>query len=366
MNIKPNNLLREFEQYKEEFEQEAVEALRSGWYILGSRLRTFERQFADFSASRYCAGLASGLDALWIALHMLGIGEGDEVIVPANTYIASVMAITRNGAVPVLVEPDAYYGINADLIEEKITDRTKAVLAVHLYGIPCEMDKITDICTRHRLLLAEDCAQSHGAAYHGQMTGTFGNAGCFSFYPTKNLGAFGDGGAVITNDEELDRGIRIFRNYGSQEHYKNIMAGANSRLDEIQAGLLSVRLRHLNEITAERKNIAACYDEQIQNPKLVLPKKRPGSSCVYHQYVIRTEDKKMREKLIRFLEDRGIGSIIHYPVPPHLSEAYAYLGYQAGDFPLAEHYADTVLSIPIYNGFTQEEQQYVIRALNAF
>lgn len=366
MKIMPNNLLREYEQYASEFEDAAIQSLRSGWYILGERLRTFEDQFAQYCGSKYAIGLASGLDALWIALRILGIGRGDEVIVQANTYIASVMGITKNGATPIFVEPDRYYGIDVNNIEEKITPRTKAVLAVHLYGMPCEMDKVADICTRHNLYLVEDCAQSHGAAYKGIMTGLWGSVGCFSFYPTKNLGAFGDGGAVITNDSDLDKSFRIFRNYGSQEHYKNIVVGANSRLDEIQAALLSVKLRHLDSIIEERIGIAKRYDNGIKNSKFTLPEVRPESTCVYHQYVIRTKDLQMRTALIEYLQARGIGTIIHYPIPPHLSEAYSYLGYKAGDFPITEYYADTVLSIPMYNGYTKEEQEYTIKALNEF
>lgn len=366
MNIMPNNLIRTFRKYQDELEETAIEVFRSGWYILGSQLRDFEAEFASYNHVSHCVGLASGLDALWITFRMMGIGEGDEVIVQANTYIASVMGVTINGAVPVFVEPDEYFGIDADKIEEKITDKTKAVLAVHLYGIPCEMDKITEICRKHNLYLVEDCAQSHGAVYKGSMTGTFGDAGCFSFYPTKNLGAYGDGGAVITNNDDLAKSLRIFRNYGSQEHYKNIVVGANSRLDELQAGLLSVKLRHLDEINTERRIIAGRYDERIENPKFVLPRQRPGCSCVYHQYVIRSRDREMRDKLICYLDDRGIGTIIHYPIPPHLSEAYEYLGYQKGSLPITEHYADTILSIPMYNGYTEEEQEYVIKALNEF
>lgn len=366
MKIMPNNLLREYEQYQSEFEEAAINALRSGWYILGERLKIFENSFAGYCSSRYAIGVASGLDALWIAMKCAGIGAGDEVIVQANTYIASVIGITINGATPIFVEPDEYYGIDANSIEEKITDRTKAILVVHLYGIPCEMDKVKAIADKNDLLLFEDCAQSHGAAYKNQMTGTFGTAGCFSFYPTKNLGAFGDGGCIITSDSNLAHSIRVFRNYGSQEHYKNKVVGANSRLDEIQAGLLSVRLKHLDEITAERQKIARRYDEGIKNSKFVLPPVRPDSVCVYHQYVIRCEDKDQRTELIRYLSEQGIGTIIHYPIPPHLSEAYSYLGYRKGDFPITEQYADTVLSIPMYNGYTVEEQEYVIKALNGF
>lgn len=370
INIMPNNLLREFEQYAPEFEQAALEALRSGWYILGSRLSSFEAEFASYVGSRHSIGVASGLDALWIGMKCAGITSGDEVIIQANTYIASVMGITINGAIPVFVEPDEYYSIDVEKIEAAITNKTKAILVVHLYGIPCEMDQIVSICKRHNLMLFEDCAQSHGATYqidgHAQMTGTFGDIGCFSFYPTKNLGAFGDGGCVITASDDLDKKLRIFRNYGSQEHYKNEIVGANSRLDEIQAGLLSVKLKHLDEINEERRQIAKRYNERITNEKFILPPIRPNSECVYHQYVIRTKDLETRMSLIEFLKDKGIGTIIHYPIPPHLSQAYKYLGYKRGDFPITEHYADTVLSIPMYNGYMEEEQEYVIKALNEF
>lgn len=366
LNIMPNNLLREYEQYAEELEKAAVTALRSGWYILGERLRSFEQAFAKYNGVDYCIGLASGLDALWLGMKCAGICEGDEVIVQANTYIASVMGITINGATPVFVEPDEYYGIDADFIEQVITERTKAILVVHLYGMPCEMDKIKTIADKYGLMLFEDCAQSHGATYNGQMTGTFGAVGCFSFYPTKNLGAFGDGGAIITSSSDLEKKVRIFRNYGSEEHYKNEVVGANSRLDEIQAALLSVKLRHLKEITFERQEIARRYDEGIRNPKFVLPSIRPKSKCVYHQYVIRCEDLEQRTSLIEFLNNHGIGTIIHYPIPPHLSEAYLYLGFKKGDFPITEHYADTVLSIPMYNGYSIQEQEYVIKMLNRF
>lgn len=366
MNIDTNSLLKSYEQYQKEFDDAALSVLHSGWYVLGKYLKSFEEEFAAFCNCKYCSGVASGLDALWITCKLLGIGNDDEVIVPANTYIATIMGITRNGAKPVFVEPDEYYGIDAKKIENVITKKTKAIMCVHLYGNPCEMNTILEIVKKHNILLIEDCAQSHGAYYCGKVTGTFGNAGCYSFYPTKNLGAFGDGGAVITNDLELDQKIRVFRNYGSQKKYYNTIVGTNSRLDEIQAALLLVKLRHFNQMIIERQKIAARYNIGIQNNKLVLPKVRPNAIHVYHQYVIRTEEKEERSRLIQWMLDRGIKTMIHYPIPPHLSEAYSYLGYYKGSFPITEHYADTVLSIPIYNGYTEDEQSYVIKALNDF
>ena len=363
MNIMPNRMDRGFYQYQEELEQKALEVLRSGWYVLGKEVSSFEEEFAAYTGAKYCVGLASGLDALWIAFRLLGIGKGDEVIVQGNTYIASVMGITMNDATPVFVEPDEYYGIDSTKIEEKITEKTKAILVVHLYGIASPMAEIVSLCKKYNLKLVEDCAQSHGACCDGQMTGTFGDVGCFSFYPSKNLGAFGDAGAVVVNDKELADKFKVFRNYGSEKRYYNKVVGANSRLDELQAGMLRVRLAHLEEMNAEKAAIAERYTTEIQNEKLLLPKVPEKSTCVWHQYVIRCEE---RDALMAYLNEMGIGTIIHYPIPPHLSEAYGYLGHKEGFLPITEHYARTVLSIPMYNGMTKEEQDYVIKALNEF
>lgn len=363
MKVMPNRLDRGFYEYQKEFEDKAIEVLRSGWYVLGNEVKSFEEEFAAYTNSKYCVGLASGLDALWMAFRILGIGTGDEVIVQGNTYIASVMGITMNGATPVFVEPDEYYNIDASKIEEKITDKTKAVLVVHLYGQASEMDKITAIAKKHNLKIVEDCAQSHGADFDGKRTGTFGDIGCFSFYPSKNLGAFGDAGAIVTDDEKIAEDFRIYRNYGSEKRYYNKVVGANSRLDEIQAGLLRVRLSYMQELTEEKIAIADRYSRELHNSKIELPKVRDKATAIWHQYVIRTD---RRDELIEYLNKREIGTIIHYPIPPHLSEAYGYLGYSEGAFPITENYAKTVLSIPMYNGMTREEQTYVIDAINGF
>lgn len=363
MKIMPNRMDRGFYRYQKEFEDKAIEVLRSGWYVLGNEVSSFEEEFAKYTGAKYCVGLASGLDALWIAFRLLNIGKGDEVIVQGNTYIASVMGITMNGATPVFVEPDDHFGIDVNKIEEKITERTKAILVVHLYGMASRMDQVVSLCQKYHLRLVEDCAQSHGAYFHGQMTGTFGDVGCFSFYPSKNLGAFGDGGAVVVNDEQLAKDFKIFRNYGSQKRYYNKVVGANSRLDELQAGLLRVRLQHMQELTAEKVAIANRYSQEIHNDKIRLPELIEGATGVWHQYVIRCEE---RDRLIDYLNDNGIGTIIHYPIPPHLSEAYQYLGHKEGSLPITEHLAKTVLSIPMYNGMTKEEQDFVIDALNRF
>lgn len=363
MKIMPNRMDRGFHQYQKEFEEKAIEVLRSGWYILGKEVSAFEKEFASYTGAKYCVGLASGLDALWLAFRVMGIGSGDEVIVQGNTYIASVMGITINGATPIFVEPDEHFGMDVDRIEEKITSKTKAILVTHLYGMASKMDRIVEICEKYKLRLVEDCAQSHGACFNGKMTGTFGDVGCFSFYPSKNLGAFGDGGAVVVNDEQLEKAFRIYRNYGSEKRYYNKVVGANSRLDEIQAGLLRVRLSHIEEITNEKVKIAEYYTRNIKNEKIQLPELAEGATGVWHQYVIRCKE---RDRLIEYLNEREIGTIIHYPIPPHLSEAYQYLGHSEGFLPITEHLAKTVLSIPMYNGMTHEEMECVVEALNSF
>lgn len=359
----PNRLDRSFFKYQSEFENKALDVLRSGWYVLGNELEQFEKEFAEYIGGKYCIGLANGLDALWIAFRVLGIGEGDEVIVQANTYIASVMGITINGATPVFVEPDEYFNIDVSKIEEKISERTKAILVVHLYGQASNMESVVKIAKEYNLKLVEDCAQSHGASFKGQVTGSFGDIGCFSFYPSKNLGAFGDAGAVITNNEKIANDIKIFRNYGSERRYYNKVVGANSRLDELQAGLLRIRLTHLNELAEEKEALCSMYLEKISNDKIKLPLVRKDASHIWHQFVIRCKE---RDELIKYLDNKGIGTIIHYPIPPHLSEAYAYLGYKKGDFPITERYAEEVVSIPLYNGMTMDEQDYVISAINNF
>ena len=363
MKIMPNRMDYGFQKYQKEFEEKALSVLRSGWYVLGNEVRTFEENFAAYTGAKYCVGLASGLDALWMAVRLLGIGAGDEVIVQGNTYIASVMGITINGATPVFVEPDSFYQIDADRIEEKITERTKAVMVVHLYGHVADMQKIQAVCRKHHLRLIEDCAQSHGAEYRGQMTGTFGDVGCFSFYPSKNLGAFGDAGAIVTDDPELADAMRVYRNYGSEKRYYNRVVGANSRLDELQAGLLRVRLAHLDELISEKEKICRRYLEEIHNDKICLPQIRKNATHIWHQFVIKSD---YRDELMEYLEENGIGTIIHYPIPPHLSEAYSYLNIKKGALPLTEEYARKVLSIPLYNGMTESEQEYVIKVINKF
>lgn len=363
MKILANNLKRQYELYAPEFEAKALEVLRGGWYILGNEVRSFEEEFASWIGAKYCIGLGSGLDALWISLKLLGIGPDDEVIVSSNAYIACVMAITINGAKPVFVESDRYFNMDAGQVEAAVTEKTKAILAVHLFGQTCDMTVLKEIADKHHLKLIEDCAQSHGNHWNGETAGTIGDTGCFSFYPTKGCGAFGDGGAIVTDNEELAQKIRIFRNYGSEKKYYNSMIGTNSRLDELQAGLLRVRLSHMDELNNERNKLAERYTDEIKNPLIRLPEVRPGADCTWHQYVIRSEH---REALIEYLAKKNIGTIIHYPIPPYLSEAYRELGIPAGTFPYTERAAREVLSLPMYNGMTEAEQKYVIEALNSF
>lgn len=363
MNIMPNNLKRQYELYANEYETKAIEILRSGWYVLGKEVSLFEDEWANYIGTKYCVGLASGLDALWISFRILNIKKGDEVVVCGNAYIACVMGISINGATPVFVEPDQYDNIDASKIEAAITSKTKAILAVHLYGQSCDMDVIMDIAHRYHLRVVEDCAQSHGNKWHDKVVGSIGDIGCFSFYPSKGCGAFGDAGCVTTDDEEIAKKFRVFRNYGSEKRYHNIVVGANSRLDELQAGLLRVKLTHLDEFNMERNKIANRYTKELRKEYLSLPKVRPGADSTWHQYVIHTE---YRDELMEYLREYGIGTIIHYPIPPHLSDAYKYLGKKRGDFPITEKFADEVLSLPMYNGMTEEEQSYVIEKINAF
>ncbi len=362
MKIPFNVLNRQFYKYQEEYEKKAIEVLRSGWYILGNEVSEFEKEFAKYIGSKYAIGVDNGLNALVLAFRALEIGKEDEVLVQGNTYIASVMGISMNGATPVFIEPDQYYNMDMDKVEEKINSKTKAILVTHLYGQASNMDKVVELCKKHDLYLIEDCAQSHGANFNGKRTGTFG-IGCFSFYPSKNLGCFGDGGAITTNDENLLKKLKTLRNYGSEKRYYNEVVGYNSRLDEIQAGLLRVKLSHIVELTAEREKNAKKYLEKIKNPLIKLPQLREGSTSVWHLFVVKTD---MRDKLQEYLEKNEIGSVIHYPIPPHLSKAYEYLGYKNGDFPITENYANTLLSLPFYNGMTDEEIEYVIKTINAY
>lgn len=364
MKVDFNVLDRQYLKYQDEYEESVLKTLRKGYYVLGPEVEAFEKEFAEYIGAKYCVGLASGLDALWIGLKVLGVESGDEVLVQSNAYIATVMAITMVGATPVFVEPDVYYNMDVDKIESAITKKTKAIIVTHLYGqTTSRMDRVQKICKEYNLYLVEDCAQSHGSKYDKKTTGTFGEIGCFSFYPSKNLGGFGDGGAITTNDPEIAKKVRIFRNYGSEKRYYNSVIGTNSRLDELQAALLRVKLKHLEELQGERDRLAKKYLEKINNPLIMLPQVADKCTSVWHLFVVGCQK---RDELMEYLAQNDIQTLIHYPVPPHLQEAYHGLGYKRGDFPIAEKHADTVLSLPLYIGMTDQEIDYVIEIINKF
>jgi dTDP-4-amino-4,6-dideoxygalactose transaminase len=356
------NLLELNKPFTERFKQQFDHFLNSGWYILGKSVSQFEQEFATWNQSAHCIGVANGLDALTLALKAYNFEPGSEVIVPSNTYIATILAILNNNLVPVLVEPDIHtYNINPLLIEQAITSRTRALMIVHLYGKSCAMDSIMAIKQKHNLVLIEDCAQSHGATFNGQKTGTFGEFGAFSFYPTKNLGALGDAGAVTTNSAELAGIIRQLRNYGSDKKYYNERIGTNSRLDELQAAFLSVKLKALDDINTHKQKLAALYLQNLKT-NYILPVLKEGYKDVYHIFNIR---HPQRDKLKAYLMQNGIGTEIHYPVPPHRQKAMQPL-MTGQDFPIAEEIHQTTLSLPCSYWHTPQQIEQVITALNAF
>jgi dTDP-4-amino-4,6-dideoxygalactose transaminase len=348
--------------YFDELKKAFSAVLESGWYILGTEVKKFETMFAQYHAANYCIGVANGLDAMVLGLKAFNFEPGSEVIVPSNTYIATILAVLQAGLKPVLAEPDIHsYNINAANIEAAITPKTKAVIAVHLYGKSCQMDAIATICNRHQLKLIEDCAQSHGATFKGQLTGTFGHYGCFSFYPTKNLGALGDAGAVLCNDDELNIAMRRLRNYGSDVKYYNEVVGQNSRLDELQAALLSVKLPYLNELNAHKRKLAAIYQKELKDD-FIKPQVHPDYEDVYHIYNIRHQK---RDELKKYLLDKGIKTDIHYPVPPHHQKAMKDI-ITKQSFPVSEMIHATTLSLPCSFGHTEADIYQVVEAMNKF
>ncbi|UOR03961.1 DegT/DnrJ/EryC1/StrS family aminotransferase [Hymenobacter aerilatus] len=337
----------------------------SQWYVLGESVKTFEAEYATYSDARHCIGVANGLDALHLALKALGVKEGDEVIVPSNTYIATWLAVSYVGATIVPVEPNIHtYNLDPAGVAAAITPRTRVIMPVHLYGQACEMDRIMELAQQHELHVVEDNAQAQGATFNGKKTGSFGSANGTSFYPGKNLGALGDAGAITTNDPALALHLATLRNYGSQRKYYNEVIGYNSRLDELQAAILSAKLPYLDEWTRQRQQIAAWYDQYLAGiPDVVLPVTAAGASHVYHLYVVRSP---RRDALQAHLTAQGIGTLIHYPIPPHLQQAYAALDFKPDAFPLAQEIAATCLSLPLWPGMTEEEVQYVSAAIRAF
>ena len=336
----------------------------NSWYIEGNEDKAFEKVFAEYCDSKYCIGAGNGLDALVLALKALNVGAGDEVIVPSNTFIATALAVTYVGATPVFVEPDIRtYNIDPAKIEEKITEKTKAIMPVHLYGQACDMDPIMEIAKKHDLYVVEDCAQAHGATYKGRVIGSFGDAAGFSFYPGKNLGALGDAGAVVTNDETLAAKVRALGNYGSDYKYHHIYKGSNTRMDELQAAFLSAKLPHMGRVNEARRAVAKKYLEEITNPQIILPYVIPECQPVWHLFAVRCQ---RRDELAKFLEEKGISTNKHYPIPMHMQECYKDLEIAKGALPIAEEISATELSLPMYYGMTDEEVRYVIDSVNEF
>ena len=350
---------------QEAIDEKLREVLHNGWYILGRELQAFEEEFANYIGVKHCVGVGNGLDALHLILRALNIGPGDEVIVPSNTYIATWLAVSYTGAKPVPVEPDeATFNINPKLIEAAIGPKTKAIMPVHLYGQSAAMEEIAAIAQKHSLKIIEDSAQSHGATYQGKKTGSLGHAAGFSFYPGKNLGAFGDGGAVTTEDDSIANKVRMLRNYGSKTKYHNTFKGFNSRLDEIQAAVLRVKLQKIDEWNQRRKEIASTYIKHLKDIRsLVLPKIASSFDSVWHLFVVRSHK---RDELQGFLTKKGVENIIHYPIPPHLSEAYQDLKIESGSLPICEKLAKSVLSLPMGPHLDSSAQQIVIDALKEF
>lgn len=362
MNIPFLNLNPIHMEIKEDVKKKMNDIYSNNWFILGEEVKRFELGFANYCNARFCVGCGNGLDAIRLILLALDIGPGDEIILPSNTFIATALAVSYVGATPILVEPDEKtYNINPNLIEEKITNKTKAIIAVHLYGQPADMDSINSIAKKHSIFVIEDAAQAHGATYKGKKVGELGDASAFSFYPGKNLGALGDGGAVVTNNTELATKIRILSNYGCEEKYKHIYKGINSRLDEVQAAVLNIKLKKLDKWNEERKQIARVFLSKINNHNINKPQVEEGFDHVWHLFVIRTSRRLDFQK---YLEVNGISSLIHYPIPIHMQRAYNDLGLSRGNMPICENLANEVVSIPLWPGMTSDEVNYICKIIN--
>jgi dTDP-4-amino-4,6-dideoxygalactose transaminase len=354
-----------YRELKDEMDAAYQRIMESGWFILGEELNAFEREFSEYCGADYCIGVGNGLEALHLILRALDIGPGDEVIVPSNTYIATWLAISYAGATPIPVEPDERtYNLDPNRVEAAITSRTKAILPVHLYGQAADMDALVEISSRRGLKLIEDAAQAQGARYQNRLTGSLGDIAGFSFYPGKNLGALGDAGGIVTSDAALADRVRVLRNYGSRVKYDHEAKGFNSRLDEMQAAFLRVKLRKLDEWNERRRKLATFYLERLQGtPNLILPHVPANVEPVWHLFVVRHPE---RDRLQQHLTQNGVGTLIHYPCPPHLQLAYHELEYSRGDFPLAEIMATEVLSLPMGPHVTIEEAEHVVAAVASF
>lgn len=360
-----NDLSRGFQLYQHEYEQKSLEVLRSGWYVLGREVEGFEKEFARaFSSGCYCAGVDNGLDAILLGLKAAGVAEGDEVIVQANGYIATMLGIMQCGAHPVFVEPDEYYQLDVQNIEPAITKKTKGVLVTHLYGLATQMEPVIEICKKHNLMIFEDCAQSHFAPYKGMYTGLFGDVSFFSFYPTKNLGGFGDGGGVLSRNKDIIDKVKVYRNYGSDYRYHNIEIGYNCRLDELQAGFLRVKLKHMMELLGNREHIAQRYLEEIRNSAVKLPQVAPECKHTWYQFVVRVEDQGRFRDYLKF---HGVGSDIAWKTPPYLQPAMVKkYGYKRGDYPKTEDICDHIVSLPMMDFMDEYEISKVIEVVNGY
>lgn len=364
MEVPFGDLRRQYQAIRSEIDAAVRRVLERGWFVLGQEVQNFEREFAEYLGARHAIGVGSGTEALHLALLAIGVGPGDEVITVANTCVPTASAISLAGAKPALVDVDpASFNLDPTRLEAAITPKTRAIIPVHLYGQAADMDPILEIARRHNIAVIEDAAQGHGATYRGKKLGTIGHIGCFSFYPSKNLGAYGDGGAIVTNDDQLAERARMLRNYGEHRRYFHKIKGSNSRLDEIQAAILRVKLRHLDAWNRRRRQIAELYNREITNPLIKKPTEMSYGTHNYHLYVIRCE---RRDELQQHLADRGVKTLIHYPIPIHLQEAYSDLNYRKGDYPVAEKCAEEVLSLPIFPELSDQEAHYVASCVNSF
>ena len=361
MKIPFNDLSRQYKSIQKQLSSSLNNVLKSGWFILGKNVEIFEEDFADYVGKKYGIGVATGTDALFLSLLACGIKRDDEVITVSNTAIPTIAAISATGAIPILVDINPFFTIDTNKIEEKITSRTKAIIPVHLYGQSCQMGPILDIARKHNLFVIEDCAQAHGSEYKRKKL-PFGDTGCFSFYPTKNLGAYGDGGMIVTNNAGLAQKLKLLRNYGETKRFTHIIKGYNSRLDEIQAAILRIKLKYLEKWNQKRKKIAQLYD-QLLTGIVFTPQEDKDSKHVYHLYVIKTE---RRNELQEFLYSKNIGTNIHYPIPVHLQKGYSDLGYKKGEFPKSEKNAKEILSLPIFPELGESEILYICNNIRKF
>jgi dTDP-4-amino-4,6-dideoxygalactose transaminase len=361
MNIPFLDLHASYKELEVEIDSAVKRVLNSGFYVLGTEVEVFESEYAQFCDANYCVGVGNGLDAIYISLKALGVGVGDEVLVPTNTYIATWLAVSQCGAKPVPVEPSIdSYNIDPSLITKAITNKTKAIIAVHLYGRPAPLDEILRLAKKFDLKVIEDAAQAHGAVYKDKKIGSHSDMVTWSFYPGKNLGAFGDGGAITTNSEELAKKAAVIRNYGSERKYENDVKGLNSRLDPLQAAILRVKLSKLDEWNARRTEIAKTYDDAFRSTGWYTPKEESGCRSSWHLYVLR---HSKRNDIVKTLDDLGVSALIHYPIPPHLQKAYSSLGYFRGDFPIAEKLSGEVFSLPIGPHLSVENMHRVVESV---